>query len=66
MYHTSVSLTEAASLGGLQHPQNPDEPIVLHIVRTPNSPGNARKEQHRLGRYDLLSSFFSAELKPGR
>jgi spermidine dehydrogenase len=26
MYHTSVSLTEAASLGGLQHPQNLDEP----------------------------------------
>jgi spermidine dehydrogenase len=56
MYHTSVSLTEAASLGELQHPQSPDEPIVLHMVRTPNSPGKARKEQHRLGRYDLLST----------
>jgi spermidine dehydrogenase len=56
MYHTSVSLTEAASLGELQHPQSSDEPIVLHMVRTPNSPGKARKEQHRLGRYDLLST----------
>ena len=56
MYHTSVSLTEAASLGELQHPQTPEEPILLHLVRTPNSPGLPRKDQYRAGRYDLLST----------
>lgn len=58
MYHTSVSLTEAASLGDLRHPQSPEEPIALHLVRTPCSPGKPRKEQHRIGRYDLLTTSF--------
>jgi spermidine dehydrogenase len=56
MYHTSVSLAEAVSLGDLQHPQTPEQPIVLHLVRTPCSPGKPRKEQHRLGRIELLST----------
>jgi spermidine dehydrogenase len=58
MYHTSVALTEAASLGSLEHPQSPNDPIALHLVRTPCSPGKTRKEQHRIGRYDLLSTPF--------
>jgi spermidine dehydrogenase len=56
MYHTSVALTEAASLGDLRHAQTPEEPIVLHLVRTPCSPGLPRKDQYRAGRYDLLST----------
>jgi spermidine dehydrogenase len=56
MYHTSVALTEAATLGELRHPQTPEEPIVLHLVRTPCSPGLSRKDQYRAGRYDLLST----------
>ena len=58
MYHMSVSLTEAASLGALQHPQIPEEPIALHLVKMPCSPGKPRKEQHRIGRYELLSTSF--------
>jgi spermidine dehydrogenase len=56
MYHTSVALTEAATLGELRHPQTPEEPILLHLVRTPCSPGLPRKDQYRAGRYDLLST----------
>ena len=56
MYHTSIALTEAASLGELRHAQTPQEPIVLHLVRTPCAPGLPRKDQHRAGRYDLLST----------
>ncbi len=56
MYHTSIALTEAASLGELRHPQTPDEPIALHLVRTPCSPGLPGKDQHRAGRYDLLNT----------
>jgi spermidine dehydrogenase len=58
MYHSGVSLAEAVSLGDLQHPQSPDEPIVLHMGRTPCAPGKPRKEQHRIGRMDLLNTTF--------
>ena len=30
-----MSLAEAVSLGDLQHPQSPEEPIVLHISGAP-------------------------------
>ena len=58
MYHTGVDLPEAVSLGDLHHPQTPDEPIVLHMTRFPMSPGKPRKEQHRIGRADLLATTF--------
>jgi spermidine dehydrogenase len=58
MYHTGVDLPEAVSLGDLHHPQSPDEPIVLHMTRFPMSPGKPRKEQHRIGRADLLATTF--------
>src|SRR5437899_7891018 len=58
MYHTGVSLAEAVSLGDLRHPQTPEEPVVLHMTRFPMSPGKPRKEQHRIGRADLLSTTF--------
>ena len=50
MYHPEVSLTEAVSLGDLKHPQTPDEPIALHLVKIMSSPGKPSKEQHRTGR----------------
>ena len=58
MYHTGVSLSEAVSLGDLHHPQTPDEAVVLHMTRYAMSPGKPRKEQHRIGRTDLLSATF--------
>jgi spermidine dehydrogenase len=58
MYHTGVELPEAVGLGDLRHPQTPEEPIVLHMTRYPMSPGKPRKEQHRIGRADLLSATF--------
>src|SRR2546428_1591125 len=60
MYHTGVSLAEAVSLGDLQHPQSPDEPIVLHMTRYSCEPGKPRNEQHRIGRAALLSTSFDA------
>lgn len=58
MYHSSVALTEASSLGEIQHPQSPAEPILLHLTKVPTSPGKPRQEQHRLGRAELLSTSF--------
>ncbi|MEE9244139.1 MAG: NAD(P)-binding protein, partial [Mycobacterium sp.] len=58
MYHTRVALDEAVSLGDLRHAESPDEPIVLSLARYPASPGKPRKDQHRIGRQDLLSTTF--------
>ena len=58
MYHESVALTEAADLGDLHHARTPDEPVALHLTRIPCSPGKPRKEQHRIGRADLMTTSF--------
>jgi spermidine dehydrogenase len=57
-YHTSVQLPEPVSIGGYRCSSTPEQPIVLHLVRTPCAPGKPRKEQHRLGRVDLLTTTF--------
>jgi spermidine dehydrogenase len=46
------------SLGDLKHPQTPEEPIALHLVKIMSVPGKPRKEQHRLGRAELLTTTF--------
>jgi len=58
MYHDSVGLSEAADLGELHHPRTPNEPVVVHMGRHPCAPGKPRKEQHRIGRADLLAASF--------
>jgi len=58
MFHSSVALTEASSLGDLHHPQSPDDPIALHLTKVPTAPGKPRQEQHRLGRAELLATSF--------
>ncbi|MFN8062828.1 MAG: NAD(P)/FAD-dependent oxidoreductase [Vicinamibacterales bacterium] len=58
MYHTSVDLDEAVGLGDIRHAQSPDEPIVLHLGRYPRAAGKPRKEQHRIGRAELLATSF--------
>ncbi len=59
MYHTQVALDEAVGLGDLRHAESPDEPIVLSLARYPASPGKPRKEQHRIGRQELLTTGFA-------
>jgi spermidine dehydrogenase len=57
-YHSGVTLDFPVSLGSYQHPRSPEEPMVLHLTRTPCSPGKSSREQHAAGRYDLLSTTF--------
>jgi spermidine dehydrogenase len=58
MYHSSLSLTEAVSLGDLKHAETPDDPVALHLVRAPCAPGKTKNEQFRAGRADLLATSF--------
>ena len=58
MFHDSMGLSEAVDLGDLHHPRTPEEPVVVRMERHPCAPGKPRKEQHRLGRAELLSTSF--------
>jgi spermidine dehydrogenase len=58
MYHDTVALAEPADLGGLHHARNPGEPIAIRMTRMPGLPGLPRKEQHRIGRAELLATSF--------
>ncbi len=58
MYHHSAGLAEACDLGDLRHPRSPAEPVAVRLERTPGAPGRPRKEQHRIGRAELLATSF--------
>ena len=58
MYHTSVGLDPGTTIGGYRGVTTPDEPILLHLVRNPNTPGLPRREQNRAGQQELLSTTF--------
>ena len=58
MYHTGVSLGRAVELGDYHPSRSPEEPMLLHMTRTPCAPGKPKREQHRIGRQDLLSTSF--------
>ena len=57
-YHSLVSLDMPVSIGSYHCTRKPEEPIVLHLMRTPCSPGLEARSQHRAGRAELLSTTF--------
>jgi spermidine dehydrogenase len=58
MYHTSMNLDQGANIGDYKPPESPDEPILVHMLRTPCQPGLSAREQQRAGHYDLLATPF--------
>ena len=58
MYHTSMNLDQAASIGDYKPSESPEEPILVHMLRTPCQPGLSAREQQRAGHYDLLATSF--------
>ncbi len=59
-YHTIALLDFPVSLGGYEFARSPDDPVVVHMERFlhRNNEGLSMDEQHRLGRYELLSTSF--------
>ncbi|MEM7359367.1 MAG: FAD/NAD(P)-binding protein [Pseudomonadota bacterium] len=59
-YHVNAMMDFPVSMEGYQFSDSPDEPIVIHMERFPHRPneGLSKREQHRLGRYELLSTPF--------
>jgi spermidine dehydrogenase len=58
-YYTSCSLDPGTTVGGYRGVTTPDQPIVVHLVRSPNKPGLPRREQNRAGAQELLSMTFA-------
>jgi spermidine dehydrogenase len=57
-YHTSLGLGPSLELGDYRSSQDPSTPIVLRMSRYPCSPGLTRREQHRVGRQELIATSF--------
>lgn len=57
-YHTGFSLVQPQRIGAWETPRSPDEPILIHMTRTPAQPGLNEREQHQAGRWDLLNTPF--------
>jgi spermidine dehydrogenase len=58
-YHCFTMLDFPVSLGTYQFSSKPEEPMVLFMLRTPCQPGLPRREQYRMGRYELLGTEFA-------
>jgi spermidine dehydrogenase len=59
-YHTYTALDFPVSLGQYVFPSNPEEPMVLFMLRTPCQPGLPPRDQHRAGRMELMQTPFAA------
>ena len=57
-YHTRVGLDLPVSIGGYECAHKPEEPVVVHMMKTPCRPGRPSREQHSLGRIELFSTTF--------
>ncbi len=57
-YCTTVALAPPLILGDYRTATSPDEPLVLRMNRYPGAVGLSRREQHRVGRRELLSTTF--------
>ena len=60
MYYPSVGIDAGTTLGGYQGVGTPEEPVLLHLTRSPNKPGVGlnRKQQQAAGQQELLKMAF--------
>ena len=59
-YHSFTMLDFPVSLGEYRFWSNPEEPIVLFMLRTPSKRGLPKRDQHRAGRVELMSTPFAS------
>jgi spermidine dehydrogenase len=57
-YWESISLNACIDIGDYHSPKSPNDPILLHLSRTPCKPGLPAREQHKAGRMELLVTSF--------
>jgi spermidine dehydrogenase len=57
-YHSYFHLNPHVDIGAYQSTASPDDPILVHMVRTPCQAGLTEHEQNRAGRTELLNTPF--------
>lgn len=57
-YHSALYLDMPVSMGDYKCTKKPDEPIMVHLMRTPCKPGLPARTQHRIGRMELMETIF--------
>jgi spermidine dehydrogenase len=57
-YFSSLALNEVVNIGGYASARSPDQPVLVHLVRVPVAPDLPEREQHRIGRRDVLTTSF--------
>jgi spermidine dehydrogenase len=57
-YFSNITLDFPVSMGDYKFSASPEEPCVLHLLRTPCKPGLACKDQYRAGRWELFNTKF--------
>jgi spermidine dehydrogenase len=57
-YHSSIRLNQTVDIGDYVSARSPDDPILVHMTRTPCKPGLNEREQHRVGRAELMNTSF--------
>lgn len=58
-YFSEATMDFPVSMGDYHFTSSPDEPCVLHMLRTPCRYGVPAKDQYRAGRRDMLSTPFA-------
>ncbi len=58
-YHSAFNLDLPVSMGDYHCATSPEEPIVIHMMKTPCRPGLPARDQHRLGRIELFTTDFA-------
>jgi spermidine dehydrogenase len=57
-YHTGINLDLPVSIGDYHCSQKPEDPIVVHMMKTPCKPGLPARQQHGKGRAELFNTKF--------
>jgi spermidine dehydrogenase len=57
-YHSYFHLNQHVDIGAYRSAASPDDPILVHMVRTPCRAGLSEHEQNRAGRAELLQTSF--------
>lgn len=57
-YHSAFTLDIPVSMGDYHCSTAPDQPIVIHMMKTPCKPGLPARDQHRMGRIELFITDF--------
>lgn len=58
MYHSYVNLDLPVSIGGYECAKNPEQPIVVHMMKATCHPGLPARQQHSYGRIELYTTTF--------